>query len=170
MTSSSTRPPAVRPEPGWNAIAPVPDLAPRRSFVSGEPDGDRLRVAYFTRERDGALVGRVWFGPGSEGPPGYAHGGSVAAVLDEAMGVAAWLAGHPVVAARLVTNFRDMVRLGTDATFEAWVAELDGRKVTTRARLVGPDGTLLADADALFVIVQDDRIAEFRARGTALEP
>jgi hypothetical protein len=36
--------------------------------------------------------------------PGYAHGGSVAAALDEAMGGAAWWAGHQSVAARLAVD------------------------------------------------------------------
>ena len=36
-----------------------------------------------------------------QGPPGHADGGSLAAVLDEAMGAAVWLAGHSVVAAHL---------------------------------------------------------------------
>lgn len=83
------------------------------SFVSGDPFGNRIRVRYFKRERDGALVGKVWFGPGAEGPPGHAHGGSMAAVLDEALGAAAWMSGHPVVAAKLVTVFRRMLPLGT---------------------------------------------------------
>ena len=44
-------------------------------------------------------------GPPIEGPPGHAHGGSMAAVLDEAMGAAAWMEGHLVVAVRLATSF-----------------------------------------------------------------
>jgi len=53
----------------------------QRSFVSGDPDGNRLRAKYFIREKDSHIIGHVWFGPGSEGPPGFAHGGSISAVL-----------------------------------------------------------------------------------------
>src|SRR5262245_51363894 len=107
--------PAVVPEPGWSEVEAFPALEAIKSFVSGEPRGRRLRVSYFRRIRDGNLVGKAWFGPGAEGPPGLAHGGSVAAVLDEAMGAACWQAGHPSLAARLSIEFRAMVRLGTDA-------------------------------------------------------
>jgi acyl-coenzyme A thioesterase PaaI-like protein len=154
--------PDATPEPGWTPIQPFPQLRPIRSFVSGDPDGDRLRVAYFRRERDGALVGRVWFGPGTEGPPGCAHGGSVAAVLDEAMGAAAWMAGHAVVAARLTTNFRRMVPLGSDAILEAWVADVEGRKVTTRARLLDASSEPFADGEGLFVLLEPEALDAMR--------
>ena len=92
-------------EVGWTPIDPLGSVGTGRSFVSGEPDGDRLRVCYYRRDRDGALVGKIWFGPGAEGPPGHAHGGSMAAVLDEAMGAGAWLAGH---ASRERSSSRDL--------------------------------------------------------------
>lgn len=154
--------PDVVAEPGWTTVDPFPMPGTARSFVSSDPDGDRLRVAYFRREADNALVGRAWFGPGTEGPPGHAHGGSVAAVLDEAMGAAAWMAGHASLAARLITNFRRMVAIGTDATFEAWVDQVDGRKVHTRARLLDPSGELIAEGEALFVTMLSEQLDVFR--------
>jgi acyl-coenzyme A thioesterase PaaI-like protein len=160
MTDSRTEPPDVEPLTGWTPVDPFPPHDASRSFVSGRCDDGRLRVVYFRRESDGMLVGRAWFGPGAEGPPGHAHGGSVAAVLDEAMGGAAWMAGHRVVAVRLSVDFRRMVPLGTDAILEAWVSGLDGRKILTRARLVVAPDTVLAEADGIFVQPLPD---EFRA-------
>lgn len=138
----------------WDPVDPFPQLRPQRSFVSDDPAGDRLRVAYFRRRNDDAasLRATVLFGPGTEGPPGHAHGGSVAAVLDEALGAAAWLAGHTVVVARLTVDFRAMVPIGTEATIDARVVSVDGRKVTCRARM-SAGGTLLAEAEALCVTV-----------------
>jgi hypothetical protein len=68
-------------------------------------------VAYFRRREEPVLRTRVWFGPGAEGPPGLEHGGSVAAVLDEALGGGAWMLGRRVVVAQLIVDFR-MVALG----------------------------------------------------------
>lgn len=144
-------PPEVVPEPGWTPIEPPRLEGGRGSFVSGKPEGDRLRVRYFRRPDDRRLVGRAWFGPGAEGPPGHAHGGSIAAVLDEAMGAAAWTEGHIVVAVRLDTSFQRMLPLGTDATLEAWVDRVEGRKVWTRGRLLDAGGEPFATAEALFV-------------------
>ena len=76
-------------------------------FVSGDPDGNRFRVRYY-RDRERHLHARIWFGPETEGPPGNAHGGSVAAVMDEALGLAAWAAGYPIVVGNLNVSFRNL--------------------------------------------------------------
>lgn len=129
------------------------------AFVSGDPEGDRLRVRYFLRDSDRALVGKVWFGPGCEGPPGHAHGGSIAALLDEVMGLAGWVAGHMVVAAQVTINFREMLPLGTEATFEACVDEVAGRKVITRSRLYGPGDVTFGDGTGLFLMLSAEKFA-----------
>lgn len=138
---------------GCRWIDPFPEIRPKRSFVSDSPTGDRLRIAYFRRGDEPALGARAWFGPGAEGPPGYAHGGAVAAVLDEALGAVAWMNGHRVVVARLTVDFRTLVALGIEATIEAWIAGIDGRKVTCRARMLNGD-TLLAEAEGLLVMLR----------------
>lgn len=76
----------------WEPIDPFRAIS-RPFFVSGDADDDRLRVAYFRRNEDDALLATVWFGSKAEGPPHHAHGGSIAAVLDEAMGASAWICG-----------------------------------------------------------------------------
>lgn len=86
-----------------------------------------------------------------QGPPGHAHGGCLSAVLDEAMGAAAWCAGHPVVAARLEIDFRKAVPLGQPCRAEGWVASVDGRKVHTESELRLEDGTLATRGRGLFV-------------------
>ena len=146
------------PDPTLTPVDPFPRLAGGGAFVSGDPQSDRLRVRYFHRKADGVLVALVWFGPGTEGPPGHAHGGSVASALDEAMGGAAWHAGYPVVAARISIDFRQMVPIGLEATVEARVEQVDGRKIRARGRLTGPDGTVYADGEGLFIVLQPDQL------------
>jgi len=122
------------------------------SYVSGDPRGTRLRVAYYLRDTDGALVAKVWFGPGAGGPPGYAHGGAMAAVLDEMLGMSAWMAGHKVLGASLNTRFLKMLPLGADTTVESQVVSVNGRRVLMRGRILDPsDGSVFAEADGTFV-------------------
>ena len=142
--------PPVVAEEGWSSLPPM--TAPSgRSYVLGEAGDGRMRVAHFRRDSDGALVGRVWFGPWCEGPPGHAHGGSMAAVLDDALGKVWWLSGHRVLAASLTVTFRRKLPLGTDALLEAWIDRVDGRKVHTRGHLLGVDGRPYAEAVGLFI-------------------
>jgi acyl-coenzyme A thioesterase PaaI-like protein len=142
--------PELTGEEGWLDLRRDmwPDKGP--SFVSGDR-GDRLRVKYFRNQATGHLVGKVWFGPGTQGPPGHAHGGSMAALLDEVMGTAAWISGHPVLAASIKIDFRNTIPLQTVAFFEGWVDAVDGKKVTTRAKLLGPDGKVFAEGEGLFI-------------------
>ena len=57
------------------------------------------------------VEGHAWFGPGCEGPPGHAHGGSQAAVLDEAMGAVAWINSHSCVAGGFQIKYEQMLKL-----------------------------------------------------------
>lgn len=161
-----TAPPDLDAEPGWLELVPPASVA-GRSFVSGEPLGDRLRVRYFTRH-DGGLVGKVWFGPGAEGPPGHAHGGSLASILDEAMGAAAWLSGRVVVAADLHLTFRRMVPLEIVARVEARVVIVEGRKVRTAGTLASIDGVVTyCEAEGLFVEVGAERFGDMAREAVA---
>jgi acyl-coenzyme A thioesterase PaaI-like protein len=147
----------------WTPVEPYPGAGTRRTFVCSGRDDDRLRLSYFRRGLDGALVARVWFGPGSEGPPGVAHGGAVAAALDDVMGAGVWLAGYPAVAARIVVDFRDMVPLGLDAVIETRIEGTEGRKVTIRAWLT--DGEIVfAESEGLFVVLGPEQLAEMSSR------
>ena len=147
--------PDPAPEPGWTPLTPMTARS-GRSFVHGEEGDDRLRVAHYRRDSDGALMGKVWFGPWCEGPPGHAHGGSMAAVLDDAIGKIGWLSGHRVVAASITVHFRRMLPLGTDATLEAWIDRIDGRKVHTRGRLYDDEGKTFAEAEGLFIELSEE--------------
>jgi len=156
--------PFDRPVPaGWTPVEPPRLEGGRGSFVTGDSDSGRLRVAYFRVAGRAGLAGRAWFGAGAAGPPGFAHGGAIAAVLDEAMGAAAWHGGHRVVAVRLETNFRRLVPLGATADLDAEVTGVDGRKVRARARLVDAAGEVYADAEGLFVTLDPARFGDLLA-------
>jgi len=126
-------------EPAWTPIDMPMSSSGGSSFVEGEPDGRRLRIRQYVRESDRRLFARIWFGPDAEGPPRHAHGGSMAAVLDHTMGVGAWVAGYPVVAATITINFHRKLPLGLVALAETWVDRVDGRKVHTVGRLYHED-------------------------------
>lgn len=153
----------LSPEPGWGEFT-LPRFSGADTFVTGDPGGDRLRVKYYVRESDGAVVAKVWFGPGTQGPPAHAHGGSVAAVLDEAMGAAVWRAGHAVLAGSLTCRFRNMIPLGTVATLAAWVERVDGRKIQARATLEDAHGTRLSEGEGLYIEVPLEKFQAIIAR------
>ena len=118
-------------------------------FVSGEPDGNRFRVRYYRNAKQ-QLQARIWFGPETEGPPGHAHGGSMAAVLDEVLGLAAWAAGYPIVVGNLNVSFRNLLPLQQVVTVESRIVSAEGRKVKVHGRICSGD-TVYAEGECLCI-------------------
>jgi acyl-coenzyme A thioesterase PaaI-like protein len=145
------------PDPAWTPLTPFWESLGTRSFVSSD-DGDRIRVRYYA-DLEGATRARAWFGPGAEGPPGHVHGGALAALLDEAMGMAGLATGRVVVAARIEVDFRSMVPLGEVVDVVLEVVETAGAKVSVRAELRRGE-TVACRATGLFVDIGTDRMGQ----------
>ncbi|MEM1043175.1 MAG: PaaI family thioesterase [Bacteroidota bacterium] len=137
--------------PDWTPLTPFWEAVGTRSFVSSE-DGDAIRVRYYA-DSDGRTWARAWFGAAAEGPPGHAHGGALAALLDEVMGMAVLATGRVVVGARIEVDFRALVPLGAVVTVEATVGEADGVKTPVEATLRLGGGQTACEASGLFVEV-----------------
>jgi len=131
----------------------------REGYVGGDR---RLRVGYEYDPEGRKVIGRAWFGPRASGAPGLAHGGSMLAILDEVMGLAAWMSGHYVMSVRLTAEFLRVLPLGTEARVEARVVRVRGRKVHTLGTLSGADGAAFSRAKGLYVVLPSDMIEQFR--------
>ena len=137
-------------EPGW-AFFDAPGLVGATlRFVSGDQTGNRFRMKYF-RDQESHLVARVWFGPVTEGPPAHAHGGSIAAVLDEVLGLAAWAAGHQVVVGNLNVNFRNLLPIQTVVQVNTRIVSVQGRKIMVHGEVCSLDGTPYATGECLCI-------------------
>ncbi len=126
---------------------PVPEHGPCLVCGSENPKGFGLRWWY----EDGRIFAEHTFTLAQQGPPGYAHGGALAAVLDEAMGAAVWSAGHRVLAGELHIRYLKPVPLGAPVRVEAWVVGREGKKVFTEGRITLPDGEVATTARGVFV-------------------
>lgn len=153
-----------RPEPGWKPLASPDLIGGFRPFTTGEQNRHLFRLSYFVREEDGALAGKAWFGPGAEGPPDHAHGGSIAGVFDEIMGASAWLSGYAVLAARVTAHFRLPVPLGKIVRYEARVSRVEGKKIFTACTLGDGEGTLYAEGEGVFIRVRPEHLKGMESR------
>lgn len=146
---------ALAPEPGWSELEswPFPHGKPGK-FVVGDDSGTRFDIRYYRDDGDAdVLHAKVWFGPGTEGPPRHSHGGAMAAMLDEASGMACWVAGVPVVASRLDTRFLRMLPLGRVVQAEARVHERTERHLIVHARLFDETGDF-ASSEGRFTVIR----------------
>ncbi len=129
-----------------------------RSFVGGDDDKNRLIVQYYIRKEDKRFYSKVYFGEKAQGPPFHAHGGSMAAVLDEAMGLGAWVANESVVAASINIEYKKMLKLLQVVTIETWVDKVEGRKVWMKSEIRDKEGLLYTKGTGLYITVPKEKV------------
>ena len=111
---------------------------------------------------------RLVFAPGAEGASvefevparfqswaGMVHGGIVALLLDEAVGWAAWHAGHPGVTGRLQVRYRRPLKLGEPVRIVGKVDRMRRTLVYASAYIENrDDGSRVADATAVLAMTE----------------
>jgi uncharacterized protein (TIGR00369 family) len=86
---------------------------------------------------------------------GMAHGGIVALLLDEAVGWAAWHAGHPGVTGRLQVSYRRPLKLGEPIRIVGKVDRMRRTLVYASAFIENrDDGSRVADATAILAMTE----------------
>ncbi|XP_019412437.1 PREDICTED: acyl-coenzyme A thioesterase THEM4 [Crocodylus porosus] len=91
-------------------------------------------------------------GPYLEGHPGFAHGGSTAAIIDSTIGGCAIFVAGRVMTANLSIDFKNPIPLGSVVLVDGKVNRMEGRKVFLSCQVWSADGqTLHAEATALFI-------------------
>lgn len=117
-------------------------------FVCGVKNINGLQVRFFN-DGEAACRAEVTIDERFQGFPGIAHGGIVAALLDEVLGRAG-LSGNPnrlMYTGRLEVRYRQQVPLNQRLTLRGRLEKDRGRVVTASGELVAPDGqTILAEA------------------------
>ena len=167
LLERSTRP--------WRASVPArpsTDLAPHDFFPFSPMIGLHNPIASPVRceLRDGGVVGHATFGAAYEGPPGCVHGGIIAGLFDEVLGVANIAAGVGAMTGTLTVVYRSPTPLYTELRLEGRVRGIDGRKVHTRGTLHEGD-RLCAEADGTFILVPHERFfAHTTEHGAAVGP
>jgi len=96
--------------------------------------------------------GRAVFRPPYCGPPNHVHGGVVAAVFDELLGVVNVMHGVGAMTGTLTIKYRAPTPLFEEIRMEGRAAGVDGRKVFAEGSLWHGQ-QLLAEAEGVFILV-----------------
>jgi len=105
-------------------------------------------------------MARIWFGSAAEGSAGYVHGGSMAALLDESMGLAVLLTGSIAFTAKLTVKYRKMLPLGSVVTLEAKVKHASGKRVLTTGRIYNMKAEVISKGEGFFIIPPISKIED----------
>ena len=88
-----------------------------------------------------------------EGPPGHIHGGIIATLMDEAMGKLNRPLNLVAMTRHLAVDYLRPAPLEVPLTLIGHHITRHGRKLHHAAELRHPDGTLLAQAKGLFIVI-----------------
>jgi hypothetical protein len=147
-------------------FASYPRLYGRAAFMAGENHGNFGQLAHELNPLSGLsnplappvnmwikgdrAFGKVTVGWAYEGPPGTLHGGYVAAIFDQFLGMAQMIGKQPGMTGILTTRYHQRTPLNTELRLEAWIEKLDGRKTMVRGEMHAGD-ILTASCDGLFI-------------------
>ncbi len=124
-----------------------------RTIYSGLEGANRLRMRLFKVSESGHVIGRAWFGPGSDGPPGHVHGGASAYILDELMGSTCWANDYPAVAATIEFQLQRMTPLLVDLVLESRIVSVSSKRVKLECELKLPSGEVCVRGKGDFAIL-----------------
>jgi acyl-coenzyme A thioesterase PaaI-like protein len=100
-----------------------------------------------------------------QGYDGTLHGGVVTALLDETMGWAIFHQGIWGVTAKLEVTFRRPVPVGEEIVVSGRLTNDRGRTIETKGTVTrASDGTVLAEATAIFMRMPDEQRVELEKR------
>jgi acyl-coenzyme A thioesterase PaaI-like protein len=156
-----------------DALAPVTPAwmpAVRAFFTSDDPHEffpfspqiglyNALAPPIRVRVVDGVVHGEGNLDAAYEGPPGCVHGGVIASLFDELLGIANIIAGVGAMTGTLTIRYRSPTPLKTDLTFTARHLGVDGRKVRAEGTIHAGD-RLCAECEGVFIMVDASKFME----------
>lgn len=132
-------------------------------FGCGDDNDAGLHLQFFVDEEQRVLC-RVRLARQFQGPPGHAHGGIIATLLDEAMSKANRHRNIVAMTRHMSIDFLRPVPLESDLVLEGWSeSDLDsGRKHRCSAELRNADGAVLASATGIFIQVTAEALRRYK--------
>jgi acyl-coenzyme A thioesterase PaaI-like protein len=160
--------------PSYRWGGPDPTDPDRHTFSDVSPMfgvANAIAPPMMLERTETGIVGHAVFGDAYEGPPGFVHGGIVAAAFDEVLGMAQLNSGLGGMTGRLTVHYRKPHPLNVRIAFEGTLDRVDGRKILASGKSMNArTGELLADAEAVFISVDFAKMSELHAARTAAEP
>jgi acyl-coenzyme A thioesterase PaaI-like protein len=124
---------------------------------AANPAGMKLtfELDFNTRRIRGSFV----LGANYAGGGGFAHGGIIGVVLDEAMGKLSKLTDEKAVTAEMNIEYRKPVPIDQPIVVEGWQEDEKGRNRFRVAEIYDLQGNLLARGKGRFVVVSQEHFA-----------
>jgi len=135
-------------------------------FGCGAANPAGMKLAFELNFDSRRTRGSFALGPNYAGGGGFAHGGIIAVVLDEAMGKLSRLTDEKAVTAEMSIEYRKPIAIGQPIVVEGWQEEEKGRNRYRVAEIYDTQGNVLARGKGRFVVVKQEHFASVNAKQT----
>ena len=122
-------------------------------FGCGGANEFGMKLAFELDQDARRASGKFMLGPRFAGGAGFAHGGIIAVLLDEAMGKISKLSDERAVTAELNIEYRKPVPVDAQIVVSGWQEDEKGRNRFRVAEIHDVQGNLLARGRGRFVVV-----------------
>ena len=127
-------------------------------FGCGKNNSDGMRLKFTYDEERDCFVCRFRLGKRYTGPPGHAHGGIIATLLDEAMGKVNKLRHVVALTSQITVNYLKPVPLNRPLRVESREVRVRGRRHINMAEILNQHGDVLARSQGTFIVIDPHRM------------
>jgi len=135
-------------------------VAVKRNYCFGcgvdNPDSMKLKFTY--DKKNARVICRLRLAPRFAGPPGYAHGGIIATVLDESMAKLNKLHGVTAVTGHMAVDYLWPVPLEQSPTVKARETEVKGRRRFREGLITNKSRGVLARGKGVFITIDPQKV------------
>ena len=133
--------------------------APRNHcFACGKDNDQGMKLKFYFDEEARQAICKFRLGQRFTGPPGHAHGGIIATILDDAMSKLNKLRDVIAATSQLRIEYIRPVPLLAPLTVESRELSKRGRRLTHTAEIFDHKGSVLARGRGVFVIINPKQV------------
>jgi uncharacterized protein (TIGR00369 family) len=127
-------------------------------FACGQDNAEGMRLKFTYDQARDCFVCRVRLGKRYTGPPGHAHGGIIATILDEAMGKVNKLRQVIALTSRITVEYLKPVPLNQPLRVASREVSVRGKRHINLAEILDGKGEVLARSRGLFIAIDPKRM------------
>jgi len=127
-------------------------------FACGKDNPTGMKLKFYSDEEARRTICEFKLTKRYQGPPGHAHGGIIATILDEAMGKVNKFRNVVALTKKMEVEYLKPVPLGRPLKVVGHEHEVTGRQHINLAEIMNDQGEVLARGTAIFIAVDVTRM------------
>ena len=141
-----------------HAVQGKPKPRKNHCFCCGHDNARGMRLKFSLDEDTRRAICHFKLSRRYTGPPGHAHGGIIATILDEAMGKVNKFRNVLALTSTMEIKYLKPVPLGQPLIATGWEQSVNGRKHTNTAEISNTKGEVLARSTGTFIAIDPEKM------------